>query len=95
VVTIEAPALEDLTHLEFTPDNPPQCEGLDHARGISGHDPAKPAAFIVISPCCGVKPLQCAPRVAALRETGLLKCGLCNVEHLTSSYRFIPLNGEQ
>jgi len=96
VVVIEAPIIEDLTHLDFNPaDNPPQCEGQHHARGLSGHVASEPAAFIVMSPCCGVKPLQCASRVAEMRESGVLYCGECKVQHLTIRYRFIPLEGEQ
>jgi hypothetical protein len=92
---LEAPALESITHLDFAPEHPTPCEGQHHARGLSGHVASKPAAFIVMSPCCGVKPLQCASRVAAMRESGLLYCGSCKVEHLTIRYRFIPLEGEQ
>ena len=89
---LESPTLEDITHLEFAPQSPLPCEGQHHARGISGHVASESAAFIVMSPCCGVKPLQCASRVASMREMGRLFCGSCKVEHLTSAYRFIPLD---
>jgi hypothetical protein len=68
------------------------CEGVHHDRGLSGHDPAESGEFMVISPCCGPKVIQCSPRVAAMQSSGVLYCGVCEREHLTSEYRFIPLD---
>lgn len=68
------------------------CEGIHHPRGISGHDAAQPGAFMVISPCCGPKVIQCKARVDAMRTSGVLYCGVCQTEHLTSEYRFVPLD---
>ncbi|TFD74720.1 hypothetical protein [Cryobacterium fucosi] len=70
------------------------CEGRDHNRGMSGHIPDAPGAFMVISPCHGPKVIQCAPRVAAMRFSGLLHCSVCRMEHLVEEYRFLPIKGE-
>jgi hypothetical protein len=67
------------------------CEGVHHDRGLSGHQPTEPGAFMVISPCCGPKVIQCRPRVAEMRASGVLYCGVCQTEHLTSEYTFLPL----
>jgi hypothetical protein len=67
------------------------CEGVHHHRGLSGHDPAESGGFMVISPCCGPKVIQCSSRVDAMRVSGVLYCGACQHEHLTSEYTFIPL----
>ncbi|HAM26465.1 MAG TPA: hypothetical protein DCP11_07065 [Microbacteriaceae bacterium] len=74
--------------LDFDTNLP--CEGAHHDRGLSGHVPEKPGAFMVISPCCGPKVVQCSPRVTAMRDAGVLYCGACEGEHLTSEYSFIP-----
>jgi len=49
---------------------------------------------MVISPCCGPKVVQCSSRVAAMRSSGVLYCGVCETEHLTSDYRFVPIDPE-
>lgn len=67
------------------------CEGSHHGRGLSGHHPTAPGAYMVISPCCGPKVVQCSPRVIAMRHSGVLYCGACRSEHLTVEYTFIPL----
>lgn len=74
--------------LDFDSELP--CEGVHHRRGLSGHVPDSPGAFMVISPCCGPKVIQCSPRVAAMQHSGVLYCGACQREHLTSEYSFIP-----
>lgn len=55
--------------------------------------PDKPGAFMVISPCCGPKVVQCSPRVMAMWDAGVLYCGACEGEHRTSEYSFIPFGG--
>jgi len=75
--------------LDFDSDLP--CEGVHHGRGLSGHVPDEPGGYMVISPCCGPKVIQCSPRVDAMRHSGVLYCGVCESEHLTTEYRFIPL----
>jgi len=67
------------------------CEGVHHESGLSGHDPSEPGGYMVISPCCGPKVIQCSSRVDAMRTSGVLYCGICKREHLTSEYSFIPL----
>jgi hypothetical protein len=67
------------------------CEGVHHNRGLSGHDPAESGGFMVISPCCGPKVIQCFSRVNAMRISGVLFCSVCKTERLTSDYQFIPL----
>ncbi|TFB51217.1 hypothetical protein [Cryobacterium tagatosivorans] len=74
--------------LDFDSELP--CEGAHHLRGLSGHAPEEAGAFMVISPCCGPKVVQCSARVSAMRSTGVLYCGACEYEHLTSDYSFIP-----
>lgn len=68
------------------------CEGAHHPRGLSGHDPSESGAYMVISPCCGPKVVQCSARVTAMRSSGVLYCGACAHEHLTSEYSFIPFS---
>ena len=67
------------------------CEGTHHIRGLSGHQPTAPGAYLAVSPCCGSKVVQCTPRVLAMRASGVLYCGACRGEHLTSEYTFTPL----
>jgi hypothetical protein len=67
------------------------CEGSHHGRGLSGHLSTAPGAYMVISPCCGPKVVQCSPRVIAMQRSGVLYCGACRSEHLTADYTFIPL----
>lgn len=75
--------------LDFDTNLP--CEGVHHDRGLSGHDPAEPGSYMVISPCCGPKVIQCSSRVVAMRNSGVLYCGICKKEHFTNDYSFIPL----
>ena len=70
------------------------CEGEHHGRGLSGHISTAPGAFMVISPCCGPKIVQCSPRVEAMRDSGVLYCGLCERDHPTSEYSFIPFGSD-
>lgn len=81
--------LESVVLLDFDPDLP--CEGTHHIRGLSGHQPTAPGSYMVISPCCGPKVVQCTPRVLAMQASGVLYCGACQGEHLTSEYTFTPL----
>jgi hypothetical protein len=74
---------------DFDADLP--CEGSHHDRGLSGHNSTAPGAYYVISPCCGPKVVQCAPRVKAMKAGGVLYCGDCRSEHLTTEYTFDPL----
>jgi hypothetical protein len=67
------------------------CEGVHPDRGLSGHDPAESGGYLVISPCCGPKVIQCGSRVDAMRTSGVLYCAACQHEHLTSEYFFVPL----
>jgi hypothetical protein len=67
------------------------CEGTSHPDGSMGHDPNTAAAFMVVSPCCGIKPLQCASRVAFMRRGGTLWCGRCKIEHPVEDYTFVPI----
>lgn len=76
--------------LDFVPSIP--CEGADHSRGISGHIMEEPGAYMVISPCCGPKVIQCAPRVRYMHESGDLFCCSCATHHPTTDYTFIPLD---
>lgn len=76
--------------LDFAPVIP--CEGYNHPRGLSGHDPEAPGAYMVVSPCCGPKVIQCAGRVAFMKATGDLYCGSCSANHSTDEYTFIPLD---
>jgi len=82
--------LDSVSLLDFDTNLP--CEGSHHHRSLSGHSAAEPGAFMVISPCCGPKVIQCSPRVSAMRASGVLYCGTCETEHLTSQYTFIPLD---
>lgn len=75
--------------LDFDSEFP--CEGIHHGRGLSGHEPGAPGAYMLISPCCGPKVIQCSARVAAMRLAGVLYCSVCEHEHLTSEYDFIQL----
>ncbi|TFC11389.1 hypothetical protein E3O19_14100 [Cryobacterium algoritolerans] len=81
--------LDSVFLLDF--DTALPCEGTHHVRGLSGHSPTAPGAYMVISPCCGPKVVQCSPRVHAMRHSGVLYCGACRNEHLTSEYTFIPV----
>lgn len=81
--------LRSMSLLDFDSELP--CEGEHHGRSLSGHVAAESGGFMVISPCCGPKVIQCTPRVAAMRSSGVLYCGVCEREHLTSEYQFIPL----
>ncbi|HSP76247.1 MAG TPA: hypothetical protein VLO31_08540 [Cryobacterium sp.] len=81
--------LESVILLDFDPDLP--CEGTHHFRGLSGHSPTAPGSYMVVSPCCGPKVVQCTPRVLAMQASGVLYCGACQGEHLTSEYTFTPL----
>lgn len=76
--------------LDFAPVIP--CEGTNHPRGLSGHIPDTPGAYMVVSPCCGPKVIQCAGRVAFMRSGFGLFCGTCGVNHDTTEYTFIPLD---
>lgn len=80
---------DSIVLLDFDSDLP--CEGTHHGRGLSGHSPTAPGAYMVISPCCGPKVVQCSPRVHAMRDSGVLYCAACRSEHLTVEYTFIPL----
>lgn len=82
--------VEDIVLLDFA--YCPPCEGANHSRGLSGHVADAPGAFMVISPCCGPRVIQCAPRVAAMRFGGVLYCGTCDQEHLAEEYTFVPLD---
>ena len=75
----------------FDFDRDLSCEGSHHPRGLSGHDSTAPGAYKVISPCCGPKIVQCEPRVLAMKASGVLYCGTCRTDHLTTEYEFIPL----
>jgi hypothetical protein len=85
------PDLEQETVILLDFESHLACEGVHHDRGLSGHQPTEPGAFMVISPCCGPKVIQCRPRVAEMRASGVLYCGVCQTEHLTSEYTFLPL----
>lgn len=80
----------DEAALDF--DVPIPCEGTHHTRGISGHDPAAPGAYIVMAPCCGTRLIQCAPRVAEMKLQGDLTCVDCQIVHDSAKYRFIPIS---
>lgn len=82
--------VESIELLDFDYSMP--CEGANHTRGLSGHQPDAPGAFMVISPCCGPRVIQCAPRVAAMRFSGTLFCSICNTEHIVEEYTFVPLD---
>ncbi len=84
--------LRSMSLLDFDSELP--CEGVHHERGLSGHVPTESGGFMVISPCCGPKVVQCSSRVAAMRSSGVLYCGVCETEHLTSDYRFVPIDPE-
>ncbi|MFO7691091.1 MAG: hypothetical protein R6W83_11165 [Cryobacterium sp.] len=84
--------LRSMTLLDFDTELP--CEGVHHERGLSGHVPAESGGFMVISPCCGPKVVQCTSRVTAMRGSGVLYCGVCETEHLTSDYQFVPIDPE-
>jgi len=81
--------LDPVSLLDFDPALP--CEGSHHHRSLSGHAATEPGAFMVISPCCGPKVIQCSPRVSAMQASGVLYCGTCESEHLTSQYTFVPV----
>lgn len=84
--TSEDTHLETIEHLDFEP----ACEGTLHPEGLHGHDPAAPAAFILITPCCGVALYKCAGWVTWPGRTPNLRCD-CGVRFPTRSARFIPL----
>lgn len=86
-----SPVLDQETVILLDFDSHLACEGVHHERGLSGHQPTEPGAFMVISPCCGPKVIQCRSRVAEMRASGVLYCGVCQTEHLTSEYTFLPL----
>lgn len=77
--------------LDFEPTLP--CEGDHHPRGLSGHDPTAPGAFLVVGPC-GPKVIQCLPRVNHMKTIGELYCRPCDRQHPITDYRFIPI-GQQ
>ena len=83
--------LESISLLDFDSDLP--CEGVNHGRGLSGHVPTESGGYMVISPCCGPKVIQCSPRVAAMRRDGVVHCGECKREHSITEYSFLPLGG--
>jgi hypothetical protein len=67
------------------------CEGLMHEFGTFGHRPYQDGSFVVVSPCCGTRCVQCAGRVAFMRETTAMNCGSCGHDWPPTKYRFIPL----
>lgn len=81
--------LDAMSLLDFDSSLP--CEGSHHHRSLSGHAADEPGAFMVISPCCGPKVIQCSSRVSAMQASGVLYCGTCESEHLTSEYTFVPV----
>ena len=92
-VALEASPVKEttvLSDLDFNSELP--CEGAHHVRGLSGHIKEQRGAFMVYSPCCGPKVVQCNARVTAMRTSGVLYCGTCKEEHLTSTYTFVPLD---
>lgn len=82
--------VESVVLLDF--EYTPACEGTHHQRGLSGHDPEAPGAYMVISPCCGPKVIQCEPRVRTMIAGGLLTCTGCGLQRFPEDYRFVPLD---
>jgi hypothetical protein len=72
---------------------PVPCQGMEHSKGTSGHDPDAPGAFMVLSPCCGYRLIQCAPRVERLKTYDIIKCHKCGMDRSASKYLFIPWEG--
>lgn len=71
-----------------------QCCDVNHPRGISFHDPAAAAEFVIISPCCGDRGLLCRTRASYLKHvSATIHCMSCDRRWPPDRYRFIPLPG--
>lgn len=79
--------------LDFAAQLP--CEGLDHSRGLHGHQVDAPGAFLLVAPCCGGRLVLCAPRVGYMRTSGLIWCTGCSTERVIEGYLFVPLDGDR
>jgi hypothetical protein len=52
------------------------CEGSAHPENTGGHN-GGPAAYALVSPCCGMSVLQCEGRVHQLFSRPFILCDWC------------------
>jgi hypothetical protein len=85
--------LEDVdTVVDPFVDEPLQCQGQSHRLGLDHHGANEPAAFDLVSPCCGDRILVCATRADFLKYVATtIKCCACGREHANYKYGFIPI----
>lgn len=73
-------------------DEPWQCQGEYHKRGLMGHDPEAPAAWLLIAPCCApMRILICEPRRQHLLQSGLLHCSICAKGYIIEQWHLEPI----
>lgn len=81
----------DLTTIEEL-DEPWQCQGENHKRGIMGHEPTAPAEWLLIAPCCTpMRILICEPRRKHIVAEGLLGCSECGTIHIIEHWHIEPI----
>ena len=69
------PDIEVIEHLDF--DAELGCEGTTHSSGYYGHVPAQSASWVVTTPCCGLRILECDGWVAdrSIFPVAVCRCG--------------------
>ena len=69
------------------------CADSRHPSGQSYHNPAQPAEFVLINPCCGDRALVCRSRAYYLKyQAAEIHCGRCHEVWPPDRYRFVPIS---
>lgn len=87
ITKVETIPLEQMEFKNVIP-----CEGTDHWRSASGHKVDEPAAYYVVTPCCGrATRAQCKPRIEFMMSHGVLTCTYCKKDYILEIFHIVPV----